>query len=98
MRLVLRWGAAIGVAAAGFVLTWWVCQELARLDEGVSLGIAGAVLAVVLAVGGWWAARDADGRGTDDAGRRVVQKARAGRDVTMAGHDQTVINYRSRDE
>jgi len=28
----------------------------------------------------------------------VVQKARAGRDVNMAGRDQTIINYRRRDE
>jgi hypothetical protein len=27
-----------------------------------------------------------------------VQKARAGRDVNMAGRDQKVINYRRRDE
>jgi hypothetical protein len=57
MRLMLRWGVAVAMSAAGFALSWWVCQKLIGLDEGVSLAIAGAVLAVVLAVGGWWAIR-----------------------------------------
>jgi hypothetical protein len=98
MRLVARWGVAVAGSAAGFVLSWWVCQELIRLDEGVSLGIAGAVLAVVLAVAGWWAAQGANSEGSDGTGRRLVQNAWAGRDVNMAGRDQTVINYRRRDE
>jgi hypothetical protein len=86
------------VSAAGFALAWWVCGKLIGLDEGVSLGIAGAVLAVLLAVSGWWAPRGADSGGSaGSGGRRLVQKARAGRDVYMAGRDQTVINYRRRD-
>lgn len=97
VTLVARWGAAVGVSVAGFVLAWWVCQELVRADEGISLGIAAAVLAVLLAVAGWWAARDADG-GNAEAARRFTQKARAGRDVNMAGRDQTIINQRPRDE
>jgi high-affinity Fe2+/Pb2+ permease len=98
MRLVARRSAAVAVSAAGFVLAWWVCQELIRLDEGISLAIASAVLAVVLAVAGWWAARDADSGRSDGSGRRLVQKARAGRDVNMAGRDQTITNYPRRDE
>ena len=50
MRLVLRWGVAVAGSAAGFALAWRVCGKLTGLDEGVSLGIAGAVLAVLLAV------------------------------------------------
>lgn len=72
MRLVGRWGMAVGIGAAGFVLAWWVCQELIRLDEGISLGIAGAVLAVLLAVGSWWAPRGADGGGAAGAMREQV--------------------------
>jgi hypothetical protein len=99
MRPVARWGVAVVVSAAGFALGWWVCQERIRLDEGVSLGVASAVLAVLLAVGAWWVPRDAGSGGSGGSGgRRVVQKARAGRDVNMAGRDQTVINYRRRDE
>lgn len=98
MRLVLRWGAAVAVSAAAFALSWWVCQQLIRLDEGVSLGIAGAVLAVVLAVAGWWAVQGPGDGGPDGTGRRLVQKARAGRDVNMAGRDQTIIYDRRRDE
>lgn len=94
MGVVARWGVAVAVSAAAFALAWWACEKLVRLDEGASLGIAGAVLAVVVAVAGWWAARDADSGGPDGAGRRLVQKARAGRDVNIAGRDQTVINYR----
>jgi high-affinity Fe2+/Pb2+ permease len=98
MRLIARWGVAVLVSAGGFALAWWVCQEQIRLDEGVSLGIAGAVLAVLLSVGAWWAPR-----GTSDDGsggsrsRGVVQKARAGRDVYMSGRDMTV-DQRHRDE
>ena len=97
MRLVARWGAAVMVSVAGFALTWWVCGMLIGLDEGVSLAVAGAVLAVLLAVAAWWAPRGADDGKSGDAGR-VAQKARAGRDINMAGRDQTVINYRRRDE
>ena len=98
MRLVARWGLAVVVSAAGFAVSWWVCQDRAGLDEGASLGIAGAVLAVVLAVAGWWAARERPTAVVLVAGAAAVQKARAGRDVNMAGRDQTIINYRRRDE
>ena len=97
MRLVLRWGVAVAGSAAGFALAWWVCQELIGLDEGVSLGIAGAVLAVLLALAAWWAPRGADDGGAGGGRRRVVQKARAGRDAYIAGRDMT-INDRHRDE
>jgi hypothetical protein len=69
MRLVVRWGVAVVVSAAGFALAWWVCGTLIGLDEGVSLGIAGAVLAVLLAVAAWWAPREADSGEADGAGR-----------------------------
>jgi uncharacterized membrane protein YgcG len=102
------------LSTAGFALSWWVCQEPIGLDEGASLAIASALLTVVLAIAGWWAAQ-ADGTGgtggsggTGGAGgtggsgggarRRLALKARAGRDVHMAGRDQTVISYRRRDE
>jgi hypothetical protein len=98
MRLAVRWGAAVAASAAGFVLAWWVCQELFRLDEGASLGIAGGMLAVVIAVAGWWAARGTDGQGPGGSGRRLVQQARAGRDANLAGRDQRVISYRDRNE
>jgi hypothetical protein len=86
------------VSAAGLALAWWVCQEQIRLDEGISLGIAGAVLAVLLAVAAWWAPRGADSGEPGGGGLRLGQKARAGRDVYMAGRDQTISNNRRRDE
>ena len=58
MRVVVRWGLAIAISAGAFAASWWVCQERAGLDEGAALGVAGAVLAVVLTVAGWWAARE----------------------------------------
>src|ERR1700738_4231833 len=97
MRLVARWGVAVVVAAAGVGLAWWVCGKLIGLDEGVSLGVAGAVVAVVIAIAAWWAPRGVDGGGSDGSSWRLVQKARAGRGVNMAGRDQTIINYRNRD-
>jgi hypothetical protein len=98
MRLVARWGMAVAGSAAGFALAWWVCQELIKLDEGVSLGVAGAVLAVLLAIAAWWAPRGADSGGADGRGGGLTQKARAGRDVNMAGRDQTIVNRGRRDE
>jgi high-affinity Fe2+/Pb2+ permease len=98
MRLVARWGGAVVVSAAGFGLAWWVCQEQIRLDEGVSLAIAGAVLAMLLAVAAWWASQGADSEGPDGSGGRLTQTARAGRDVYIAGRDQTIINRRRRGE
>lgn len=97
MRLVARWGGAVVVSTAGFALAWWVCEGLIGLDESVSLGIAGAVLAVLLGVAAWWAPRGADSGGSDGARRRLVQKARAGRDAYLAGRDMTV-NQRHRDK
>ena len=98
MSLMARWGVAVAVAAVAFALSWWMCQRLIQLDEGAALGIAGAVLAVVLTVGGWWAAQDSDGAESSGSGRRLAQKARAGRDVNMAGRDQAIVNYRRRGE
>jgi hypothetical protein len=99
MRFVARWGLALVVSAAAFVVAWWVCQNQVRLDEGAALGVAGAALALVLATAGWWAAREQDSTGGPaPAGRRAVQKARAGRDVNMAAGDQTIVNYRRQDE
>jgi hypothetical protein len=98
MRLVARWGVAVVVSAAGFALAWWICGKLIGLDEAVSLGVAGAALAVLLAVAAWWAPRGADSGGADaSGGRRLVQKTRAGRDAYMAGRDMT-INQRHQDE
>jgi hypothetical protein len=85
------------VSAAGFALTWWVCGKLIGLDEGVSLSVAGAVLAVLLAVVAWWAPRDADSGEAGGSGGRLTQKARAGRDVYMAGRDMK-ISQRHRDK
>jgi hypothetical protein len=100
MRLVVRWGLAVVVSGGAFAVSWWVCQEQIGLGEGAALGIAAAVLAVVLAVAGWWAARErrGNGAGPDGARWRVVQKARAGRDAYTAGRDQTVINYQREDQ
>ena len=97
MRLVARWGVAVAGSVAGFALAWWVCGKLIGLDEGVSLGVAGAVLAVLLAVAAWWAPQGADSGGSDGSGGRLVQKPRAGQDVYMAGRDMT-INQRRRDK
>lgn len=74
MHPMARWGLAIAASGAAFALAWWLCQERVRLDEGAALGVTGAVLAVVLAVAGWWAARERPGD-NDSAPGRVVQRA-----------------------
>lgn len=75
MRLVVRWGMVVAIGAAAFALSWWVCQERIQLDEGISLGIAGAVLAILLAVSAWWAPRGADSGGADGAMREKASPA-----------------------
>lgn len=58
MGLMARWGVAVLSSAAAFALSWWVCEGIAGLDEGTAIGVASAVLAVVLAMAAWWAARE----------------------------------------
>jgi protein-S-isoprenylcysteine O-methyltransferase Ste14 len=91
MRLVVRWAIAVSVSSAAFAVSWWVCQAAVRLDEPKTLAVAGAVLAVVLAVTAWWAAREHTG----NAGVRIKQSIRARRDAFTAGRNQTV-NIRRR--
>jgi len=97
MRVVARWGLAVVISAAVFVLSWWVCQGLAGLDESTALGVAGAALALTLAVMGWWAAREGPSADTGAGGPQAVPTVRAGRDVNVAGRDQTIINHRRGD-
>jgi hypothetical protein len=97
VRLVVRRGAAAGVSAAAFCLSWWVCQGLADLDEGTSLALAGAVLAIVLAVAAWWAVREPPGSSAD-SGSQATQNVRAGRDAYTAGRDQTIVIRRRPDQ
>jgi hypothetical protein len=94
MRLVARWGLTVGVSAAAFALSRWLCQRQLGLDEGAALGVAGAVLPVA----GWWTARKHPGGSPGAGGRRVVQNTRAGQDVNVDGCDQMVIYFRCRDE
>jgi tetratricopeptide (TPR) repeat protein len=58
MGLVARWVVAITGSVVAFAVAWWICGGLLRLDEGVSLGVAGAMLAIVLGFLYWWAGRE----------------------------------------
>jgi hypothetical protein len=98
MRLVARWGTVVVVSMAAFALSWWVCRQLIRMDEASSLGIAGAVLTLVLAVTGWWAPQVPGNEGSHAARWWLIQKARAGRNVNLAGRDQMIIYTRGSDE
>jgi hypothetical protein len=49
------------VALATFAGSWWLIGALSRLGQDASLGIAGAVMAVVLFVLGFWVVRAAHG-------------------------------------
>jgi hypothetical protein len=94
MNLMARWGVAVAVSAAAFALSWWLCQGPVGLDEGTATVVAGAVLAVVLAVAAWWAARERpdDGRSHPDQEPVVIQETHAGGNAYTAGRNQTVIN------
>jgi hypothetical protein len=87
---MVRWGLALLLSVAAFAFAWWVSAKLMGLNEGASIGVASAVLALVLAVAGWWAAREGPDR---DGSVSVYQKVRAGRDAYTAGRNQ-VINQR----
>jgi hypothetical protein len=93
MRFMFKWTIAVAGSAAGSVLAWWVCERPLRLDEATALAVAGAVLTVLLAVTGWWAARERREGGTS-ASRSLVQTGKAGRDLNIAGRDQTIITDR----
>ncbi len=96
MSLAVRWGLAVVSSVAAFAVSWWVCQAQLDLAKDTALAVAAAVLAVVLAVAGWWAAREqrSGGGPGSDAGPRVRQTVRAGRDAYTAGRDLTVNNNR----
>jgi len=64
------------------------------MHEGKALGVAGAVLTVVVAVAAWLAARERPGDSTG-TGAWVSQSVRARRDAYTAGRDLK-INARSR--
>jgi hypothetical protein len=87
---MLRWSAVGTGSAAAFVLSWWVCQQFIGVDEGSALGVAGAVLAIVLAVGGWWAAKEAPSGLEGPGGAAPRQDVHAGHDALTAGRDLTV--------
>jgi hypothetical protein len=94
MSRAVRWGVAVGLSIAAFALGWWVCVGLLHRDEGISLAIASAALAIVIAITGWWAGLERHGKepGADGGGeaRKVNQRVRAGRDAYVAGRDFSI--------
>ena len=66
MRALAQWTVAVAGSLAIFAASWAVCHYAARLDNGTSLGIAAAPLAVALAVLGWWAGREPSPPETSD--------------------------------
>jgi hypothetical protein len=85
MRLVARWGVAVAASAAGFALAWRVRGKLIGLNEGISLGIAGAVLAVLLAVAAWWAPGTLTAAGLMARGGWCRRRGRAGTSTRLGG-------------
>lgn len=53
-----RWLIAVSASLAVFALSWAICRYPAGIDTGSAAAVAGALLAVTLAVLGWWAARE----------------------------------------
>lgn len=56
--VAVRWCVVIAGSLVVFGATWSLCQYVAGLDSDTSWAIAGAVLAVALAVLAWWAGRE----------------------------------------
>jgi hypothetical protein len=77
---------AVAVSICAFVGTWALCGAALRLDEGVTFGVAGGALAVVIMVAAWWAPRGVpDSNGGADRGGWVRQRVRAGRNAAVRG-------------
>lgn len=89
VRVIVRWGVATSASLVVFALAWWVCQSKVRLDESAALGVAGAALAVVLAVTGWWATRRSP-EVSVGGDARFRFSIRAGRNVYVAGRDLNI--------
>lgn len=88
-----RWGVAVCLSVVAFALGWWVCAALLHRDEGISLGIASAALAIVIVIAGWWAGLELPRRTVSgDSGDRpeASQRVQAGRDAYIAGRDLTI--------
>ena len=100
MRKVLR-AVVVGLAAVAVGVATNQVLNGGRWDLP---WLAGAIVLAALAEGvnllleARGRARPGDAGAEGGAGRRLVQKARAGRDVNMAGRDQTIVNYRRLDE
>jgi hypothetical protein len=86
MRLFVRWGTAAIISLLAFAASWWLSEGIMGLNEGAALGIAGALLAVVLAVAGW--------RAGTDSGPSPARVGRDGRRMRMKQkiHGKTVYN------
>ena len=61
MGVAVRWMVAIVMSVAAFALAWWACSVFMHLDEGISLGIAAAVIAIIMTITAWWAGRERPG-------------------------------------
>jgi tetratricopeptide (TPR) repeat protein len=57
-----RWVTTVAISAGMFALAWWICLLLGQHTD-VSLGVAGAATAVVLAPLAWWAGRERESGG-----------------------------------
>lgn len=88
MRWAVRWGAVIVSSSVVFAGAWWACQWLAGLDEGASLGIAGAVLAVFVPAAAWWAARER--QDAEDAARSSVGRLASPREGARVDRQEQV--------
>lgn len=91
-----RWVVASGLAVAAFALAWWVCAGPLHRDEGISIGIASAALAIVIVIAGWWAGLERKGtgvrKGPGGESGAVNQVVEAGGDAYVAGRDQVIVN------
>ena len=64
---------------------------LLHRDEGISLAIASAALAIVIVIAGWWAGLEPPGKESDIGAVEASQHVRAEQDAYVAGRD-LIIN------
>lgn len=85
MTRTSRWLITIAISAGTFPLAWWIGLQLGQHSD-VSLAVAGAATAVVLAPLAWWAGRERDSGGQQAQAVRSI----SGGIVVGAGSTVTI--------
>ena len=94
MRATVRWGIAITGSLGVFATSFALCRYPARLNDGAAWAIAGAALAVTIAVLGWWAAHDSSSPSTASSAASTATAGDSGQ--AIIGNPGVVIGGKAK--